>query len=498
MRSCYVLILQSVRATALNASSTREFRLSPPGNDRGLSCNLDGAFIGTVALLERSSANGTQRWRPRDCDQLSRQVGASYGLPIDMSSKMGGLKAISNALNAGDVARAQIATVLLGIPNPPLAKHKPPRSELIKFIRDLHWSGMIKWDPDKHPRWPGGSIDSQGGRFAPKGEGVESDIAARSARIQLADSGESDSSGDPIAEAAARAASAAWRDSGNTSPHAQPANNEHKDFWQALRSHLSHEAQSIFSEIGQAEINESDVNSAVANAQATAVADGLRAYANYRAQPWIGSDGVPIRVSAINTGNSSLDLIALMAHESFEPNAPLTRPGTNADWIDPLVNVVSVAAMGAGPALGAVGTGTAVAVDSSGVAADAPFFIGLSELPKDFDTTLPIGKYIVPMNAIPKTTTYGNLVADQIGRLVQNAYPKVPMILRTSPGVNGVDIELEAEDAFFTGFQYAEIKPLTNSGFNSFRSQVARWNLSAPVHAFTYDYEGNIYYGFPR
>ena len=35
---------------------------------------------------------------------------------------MGGLKAISNALNKGDVARAQMAAVLLGIPEPPLLK----------------------------------------------------------------------------------------------------------------------------------------------------------------------------------------------------------------------------------------------------------------------------------------------------------------------------------------------------------------------------------------
>ncbi len=41
---------------------------------------------------------------------------------------------------------------------------------MIKFIRDLHWSGMLKadWDPDEHPRWPAGSPDSRGGQFAPK------------------------------------------------------------------------------------------------------------------------------------------------------------------------------------------------------------------------------------------------------------------------------------------------------------------------------------------
>ncbi len=157
----------------MNMPTIREFRLSPPGGNRGVSCDVNGAFVGSVPLLKRSRVNGRDVWQPRDCNQLSKQVGASYGVPIDMSSKMGGLHAISRALNEGDIARAQIATVLLGIPEPPLlVKNKPLRSELIKFIRDLHWSDLIKWDSDEHPRWPAGAPDNQGGRFAPKGQGT--------------------------------------------------------------------------------------------------------------------------------------------------------------------------------------------------------------------------------------------------------------------------------------------------------------------------------------
>lgn len=118
-------------------------------------------------------------------------------------------------------------------------------NDLIKFIRDLHWSGMIKgdWDPDEHPRWPAGAPDSQGGRFAPKGDGGEGnssqtslsdaddrstraktvkprdssrrqptgasaaapDAGDRTTRIQLADAGMSDAANDPIVEAASRA-----------------------------------------------------------------------------------------------------------------------------------------------------------------------------------------------------------------------------------------------------------------------------------------------------
>ena len=128
--------------------------------------------MGSVPLVKLSKVDGGDRWEPGDCRQLSEQLGSDFGLPIDLSSKMGGLKAICNALNEGDVARAQIAAVLLGIPDPPaLTKADRSREGMIKFIRDLHWSGMIKvdWDPSQHPRWPAGAVDSQGGRADGRG-----------------------------------------------------------------------------------------------------------------------------------------------------------------------------------------------------------------------------------------------------------------------------------------------------------------------------------------
>ncbi len=195
----------------------REFHLSPPGKG-GVSCDADGAFIGTIPILTRLHLNGKDEWHLRDSERLSKQMSAVYGLPVDMSSKTGGLKSVANALNEGDVARAQIATVLLGIPDPPqLFKVARWRDRMITLIRDLHWSGMLKWDPDKHPRWPAGSADSKGGEFAPKGKGGETAASLTSqsdakARIQLADAGMSDAEGDPVAEAAARAADATRRD----------------------------------------------------------------------------------------------------------------------------------------------------------------------------------------------------------------------------------------------------------------------------------------------
>lgn len=207
----------------------REFHLSPPGKG-GVSCDANGAFIGTIPLLNRLQNNGKGAWQPRDCRNLSKHLSQHYGLPIDMSAKRGGLRAIASALNDGDVARAQIATVLLGIPDPPrLSKRDRSRDQAIKLIRDLHWSGLLKWDSDEHPRWPAGSADGKGGEFAPKGEGggtgtsptsqsslvdrtgsyrPQPGIAGQSTRIQLADTVVSDASDDPVLQAVRAAASA--------------------------------------------------------------------------------------------------------------------------------------------------------------------------------------------------------------------------------------------------------------------------------------------------
>jgi hypothetical protein len=255
----------------------REFRLSPPGSGCGVSCDANGAFVGTVPLLKRSNSGSSDRWEPCDCGEVSKQVGAEFGLPIDMSAKSGGLRAISNALNEGDVARAQIATVLLGIPDPP-PPHARTRNEMIKFIRDLHWSGMIESD-DGEDRLdaPDPAVDlhlktltrgacasvkagfnpdeprDERGRWA-EGGSADSDKVGVSAGTQLADAGMSDASDDPVVQAAARAAGSIARSK------VKPTGDAHDDFWQTLGSRIAQEAQSALSDIGRAQINESNAD----------------------------------------------------------------------------------------------------------------------------------------------------------------------------------------------------------------------------------------------
>lgn len=463
----------------------REFKLSPRG--QGVSCNEEGPFVGSLPLLRR----GGNRWEPRECGQLSKRLSSHFGLPVDLSSKAGGLKAIANALNEGDLARAQIATLLLAIPDPPLSKSIRSNVEAIQFIRDLHWSGLIGWDEEienvltKAGYNPDEPRDERG-RWTQGG----------SADIQLADASMSDAVNDPVAEAAARAAER--HAAGSLPSQTKPGDSERGDFWQTLGARLSHDVQSALSQIGQAELTESDANLAVSTAAANTIIGGLKAYANYRAQPWIGSDGVPIQVPVINTGDPLSDQAALIGHELFAPNEPLTRPAANADWIDPIVDLASGGAMAAGPTLRVVGEGATAAADSVELAADTEFTIPLPELPENFDITLPIGKVEMPENLVPGTKDFGNYVHDRIGNLFQGMVTNTKLTLNMGPGANGPDIIVPDDAISRLGFKYAEIKPLSTSSISRFNNQVLNvWDLEGQVQAITYDRDGNINYGFP-
>jgi hypothetical protein len=124
--------------------------------------------------LKRVCERGKEVWERRSIEELSHEIGATWDLPIDITSKAGGLTTIARALNDCDIARAQIAAVLLAIPELPSRDNRASSQHaLIKFVRELHDSNLINadWDSDEHPRWPAGAPDGQGGQFSPKGDG---------------------------------------------------------------------------------------------------------------------------------------------------------------------------------------------------------------------------------------------------------------------------------------------------------------------------------------
>jgi len=152
----------------MNIPLIREFRLSSRVGV-GIRCGADGAFVGDVPLLKHVS----KAWSPRKTDELSEGLGKTYGLPVDVSPKHGGLVAIARALNEGNVARAQIAAVLLQLPDPlPLAKAVPTQSEIVNLALALDWAGLLKIDTNHYP------AGNKGGQFAPNDEAASQDADA--------------------------------------------------------------------------------------------------------------------------------------------------------------------------------------------------------------------------------------------------------------------------------------------------------------------------------
>jgi SCP1.201-like deaminase len=134
----------------------RAFSLSATRDDGGISCDAQGAFVGSVPLLERSHVGGaSSTWTVRPFAELNDELTARYGLPIDVAAKAGALTLIANALNRGDLAMAAIATVQMQFPDPSsLVKGVESADETMRRALELHRSHLLKanWDSAKHPR----------------------------------------------------------------------------------------------------------------------------------------------------------------------------------------------------------------------------------------------------------------------------------------------------------------------------------------------------------
>jgi hypothetical protein len=121
-------------------------------------------------LEEIRDGYGRVKWRVREQFDLDRELTKSCRVGVDFSAKISGANAVARALTDGDLALAQIATLLLRFPDPPVSTNgEMGIDESIELVRHIHACKLLKfdWDPAKHPRWPAGSPDSVGGQFAP-------------------------------------------------------------------------------------------------------------------------------------------------------------------------------------------------------------------------------------------------------------------------------------------------------------------------------------------
>jgi hypothetical protein len=137
----------------LQVPSTRMFRLARAA----ISCERDGLSVGGVRLLE-CEESGQRSWRLRPIADLNLELSATYGLPVDIASKAAGLAGVAEALDRGDLALAQIASLCLQFPDPPdLQKSARSNEDMEALAAQLFWSGLLKgdWDELEHPRLGG-------------------------------------------------------------------------------------------------------------------------------------------------------------------------------------------------------------------------------------------------------------------------------------------------------------------------------------------------------
>jgi hypothetical protein len=229
------------------------FKLDRAPDNRGLRCDVSGLFLGHNALLQKDEVGNFQA---RSDDDLRMAFGSLYGGQADWDSRVRSVNLVAKALNAGDMARAMMAAVLMRLPDPNL-----PVADTNGVLAK---AGFNPDEPrDERGRWTNG-----GNNWNDNAE-----AAGHTARIQLADAGFSDASDDPVAQAASRAAAAAQQSHGSGASRDKPVNRERRNAWQTLGSNLSDDAGSVLSEIGRAQVDESHDDQAVAEAETKAIAE---------------------------------------------------------------------------------------------------------------------------------------------------------------------------------------------------------------------------------
>ena len=124
------------------------YRLTARGGV-GLACDERGIALGPVPLVEVLAAGSRRVFRPRPAEEIARTLALAYGRlgPDDLTRCLAGLDLAARALEAGDLVKASVATVLLKLPDltveafaklagdPALKKYNPDQ------LRDEHGRG---------------------------------------------------------------------------------------------------------------------------------------------------------------------------------------------------------------------------------------------------------------------------------------------------------------------------------------------------------------------
>ncbi len=143
-------------------SFMRYFQLRPGR----IECDAGGLRVGGVALLARDAKGA---WTRRDERDLGRELSKLYGFPLDLGSMRKGIDAVAAALGNAEIARAQIAALLLRLPDPPAsAGSQYGALEKRRLARDLVACGLLKADDDWDEKHPRTGAPPNPGWFAPR------------------------------------------------------------------------------------------------------------------------------------------------------------------------------------------------------------------------------------------------------------------------------------------------------------------------------------------
>ena len=143
-------------------SFARYFQLRPGR----IECDVGGLRVGGIALLARDAKGA---WTKRDERDLNFELSKRYGLPLDFARKRRGIDAVAAALGNGDLARAQIAALLLQFPDPPASMGSQYGAlEKRRLAHDLFACGLLKADDDWDEKHPRTGAPPNPGWFAPR------------------------------------------------------------------------------------------------------------------------------------------------------------------------------------------------------------------------------------------------------------------------------------------------------------------------------------------
>lgn len=152
---------------------SRTFRL----REGGVECSAEGLTVAGFSLLVKV---GDTAWKIRAPDETEKGLSKIYCAPIKLSQKLAGLEVVAQALTKGHTALAQIATLLLKIPDPEDISLGP--SATSDNLANLFAAGWLEkdWAASKHPRT--GTAPNPGW-FAPVDDGgTDTESRASSAK----------------------------------------------------------------------------------------------------------------------------------------------------------------------------------------------------------------------------------------------------------------------------------------------------------------------------